>query len=247
MDYFLTISSISHVKRQAHPTSSSPTAPELSNGPSQTDLAYEQLREAIISLVLQPGEMYSEAHLATFTKLGRTPVREALQRLIREELVTPRRNRGIQITQIDIIRHLQLLDVRRSLERLLAERASKHATHDERQAMLQLADATDAAIARGDSKNLLNLSSQAQDMKTQAAHNDILNSTMDLFFGLSRRFWFAYASQIEGSQHTASSLHAKILRLIAVSDVDAATRATNELMDFLEQFTRRTIELKTRT
>ncbi|MEK7411951.1 MAG: GntR family transcriptional regulator, partial [Planctomycetota bacterium] len=186
---------------------STATATQPVDAASQSDLAYARLREAIIALELQPGQMYSETHLASFAKLGRTPVREALHRLIREELVTPRRNRGIQITPIDIIRHLQLLDVRRALEQLLVDRASKHATQDERRIMLQLATDTEAAIASNNMVKLLHLNSQVQDLKVQAAHNEILTSTMDLFYGLSRRFWFAYAPHIEGSRESASLLH----------------------------------------
>lgn len=219
-------------------TASKPTAL------SQTDLAYERLREAIIAMQLKPGEMYSEAQLAAYATLGRTPVREALQRLIREELVVPRRNRGIQITQIDIIRQLQVLDVRRALERLLAERACRHATQEERREMLALADATEASLGRGDARLVLDLNRQIQDLKARAAHNDILQRTMELFYGLSRRFWVAYAPLIADSVPTAGRLHVKALRAIATADQPAAAAAADELLDYLEVFTRRTIELR---
>jgi DNA-binding FadR family transcriptional regulator len=67
---------------------------------------------------------------------------------------------------------------------------------------------------------------------------------MDLFFGLSRRFWVAYSPRIPGSLQTASRLHARVLRAIAVGDRDAAASSTNELLDFLEEFTRRTVDLR---
>jgi DNA-binding GntR family transcriptional regulator len=213
-------------------------------GTSQTDLAYERLREAIIGLDLKPGALYTEAQLAEFVGLGRTPVREALHRLIREELVSTRRNRGIQVTPIDVIRQLQLLDVRRALERLLAERACAQATELERREMLRLADVTEASAADNDIKAFLAVNRDVQDLKARAAHNEILQSTMDLFFGLSRRFWVAYSPRIPESLQTASRLHARVLRAIAVADRDAAASSTNELLDFLEEFTRRTIDLR---
>ncbi len=213
-------------------------------GTSQTDQAYERLREAIIGLELKPGALYTEAQLAEFVGLGRTPVREALHRLIREELVSTRRNRGIQVTPIDVIRQLQLLDVRRALERLLAERACAQATEQERREMLRLADVTEASAADNDIKAFLAVNRDVQDLKARAAHNEILQSTMDLFFGLSRRFWVAYSPRIPGSLQTASRLHARVLRAIAVGDRDAAASSTNELLDFLEDFTRRTVDLR---
>lgn len=225
------------------------TPPQLSSeGPeaarSQTDLAYEGLREAIIGLKLRPGEMYSEGDLAAFVNLGRTPVREALHRLIREELVVTRKNRGIFITPIDVIRQLQLLDVRRALEQLLAMRACEQATEPERREMLELAQACEESARKGDATEFLRVNRRVQDLKARAAHNETLTNTMDLFYGLSRRFWVAYHSRFPDSLSTAAHLHARILQAIATSDSQAAVGASNELLDFLESFTKKTVELR---
>lgn len=211
---------------------------------SQTGLAYERLREAIIGLDLRPGEMYSEAEMAALVGLGRTPVREALHRLSREELVVARKNRGIFVTPIDVVRQLQLLDVRRVLEQLLAARACEQATEDERREMLDLADASDAVALSGDSKEFLQINRRVQDLKARASHNETLKSTMDLFYGLSRRFWVAYHGRVPDSLPTASRLHAKILRSIATSNRQEALDSSNALLDYLEAFTRRTIDLR---
>ena len=220
-----------------------PTALAEGQDRSQTDVAYERLREAIINLVLAPGAMYSEAQLAEFAGFGRTPVREALQRLIHEELVVIRRNRGIQITPIDIIRQLQLLEVRRVLELLLVERAVTQATEPERREMLRLAELTESLIGSGD-QGSRERNRQVMDLKARASHNQILDSTLGLFYGLSRRFWVTYAPRIPGCHDTADRLHARILRGIALGDRQAASQATQDLMDFLESFTRQAIELK---
>lgn len=211
---------------------------------THTDRAYEQLREAIINLELKPGAMYSEVYLAEFIGLGRTPAREAIQRLAREELVESKKNRGILITAIDVIKQMQLLDVRRSLEHLLAKRACEQATTEERRKMLEYASRIEEAATAGDTRTFLAANRDIQDLKARAAHNDTLRNTVDLFFGLSRRFWVAYHGFFPESIRTAGTLHARILRAIAVSDADAAVRASDELMDFLEAFTRNTVEKK---
>lgn len=214
------------------------------NDASQTDVAYERLREAIISLELRPGEMYSEADLAEFAGIGRTPVREALHRLTREELVVARRNRGIFVTPIDVIRQLQLLDVRRALEQLLAARACEQATEDERRQMLHLAQACESAAATDDAAEFLRVNREVQDLKARAAHNETLKNTMDLFYGLSRRFWVAYHARLPDSLKTAGGIHARILRAIATSNVEQAVAASNELLDYLEHFTKLTVDLR---
>lgn len=211
---------------------------------THTDQAYERLREAIINLELKPGTMYSEVHLADFVGLGRTPAREAIQRLAREELVEPRKNRGILITSIDVIKQLQLLDVRRSLEHLLAKRACEQATAEERRKMLEFAMRIENAGGAGDTREFLAANRDIQELKARAAHNDTLRHTTELFFGLSRRFWVAYHGYFPGSIQAAAKLHGRILRAIAVSDSETAVRASDELIDFLEAFTRQTVEKK---
>jgi DNA-binding GntR family transcriptional regulator len=210
---------------------------------TQTDQAYVRLREAIINLELEPGQMYSEVDLANFVGLGRTPAREAVQRLAREELVESRKNRGIMITSIDPIKQLELLDVRRSLEHLLARRSCEKATPDERRLMLQYADEIEQAAADSDVRGFLASNRDIQDLKAKAAHNDTLRATMDLFFGLSRRYWVANYQKLPESLAHAATLHASILRSIATSDVNAAVSSSDGLIDFLEDFTRRTVRM----
>lgn len=218
-------------------------ASTTSSGMTQTDQAYVRLREGIINLQLTPGQMYSEVDLADFVGLGRTPAREAIQRLAREELVESRKNRGIMITPIDPIKQLQLLDVRRSLEHLLARRSCEKATSHERHLMLQYANEIEQAAANSDVRGFLASNRDIQDLKAKAAHNDTLRATMDLFFGLSRRYWVANYEKRPESLKRAATLHANILRSIATSDANAAVSSSDELVDFLEDFTRRTVQL----
>lgn len=205
---------------------------------THTDQAYTRLREAIINLELLPGQMYSEVFLADFVGLGRTPAREAIQRLAREELVESRKNRGILVTPIDPIKQLQLLDVRRSLEHLLARRSCEHATPDERRLMLTYADDIETAAANSDVRGFLSANREIQDLKASAAHNDTLRATMDLFYGLSRRYWVSHYRNMPESLASAAKLHASILRCIATADVPSAVASSDELLDFLEEFTR---------
>ncbi len=237
-----TSSNISGVTfRSGRPSPSSGKSPVVRQT-SQTEMAYRKLREGIVNLELKPGEMYSEAQLADFVGLGRTPAREAIHRLAREELVVAKKNRGIMITAIDAIKQLQLLDVRRSLEQLLAKRSCDKATPDERRLMLEYAARIEEAALANDVRAFLSANRDIQDLKARSAHNDTLKATMDLFFGLSRRYWVAFHSEVPGSLVKASKHHANILRAIATMDVANAVQFSDELIDFLEDFTRITVQ-----
>ena len=52
--------------------------------PTLTDRAYDALEEMIVTLQLAPGSAASEAELSQWLGIGRTPIREALQRLSRD-------------------------------------------------------------------------------------------------------------------------------------------------------------------
>src|SRR5690606_3049558 len=97
-----------------------------------TDIAYSRLEEMIATLLLAPGEFLSEQVLAETVGLGRTPIREALQRLAREGLVTILPRRGVQVTPIDPEEQLLVIEVRREIERLISRNAAARATTEQR-------------------------------------------------------------------------------------------------------------------
>jgi DNA-binding GntR family transcriptional regulator len=96
-----------------------------------TDRAYRELEEMIVTLQLKPATVLSEQALARRLKIGRTPIREALQRLARDGLVVIMPRRGIMVSEINLRLQLRLLEVRRELERLMASLAAERASPDE--------------------------------------------------------------------------------------------------------------------
>ena len=91
------------------------TAAARPRAESQTDQAYSVLEEQIVTLRLAPGAVWSETRLAGELGFGRTPVREALQRLARESLVLILPRKGILVAEINPRKQLLVLEVRREL------------------------------------------------------------------------------------------------------------------------------------
>src|SRR3979411_2722216 len=95
---------------------------------SQSEEAYLRIRERIISLGMPPGSVVNESRLGEELKIGRTPIREALQRLARENLVRSIPHRGTFVTDVNITDLARITEVRVVLEghaaRLAAERCS---------------------------------------------------------------------------------------------------------------------------
>ena len=72
---------------------------EIAPAQSLTDRAYADIEEMIVFLKLAPGSAISEAELSGHLGIGRTPIREALQRLARERLVQILPRRGIIVSR----------------------------------------------------------------------------------------------------------------------------------------------------
>jgi DNA-binding GntR family transcriptional regulator len=207
---------------------------------SLTDEAYAQLEERIVTLQLAPGEAVSEASLSERLGIGRTPIREALQRLAREHLVLVLPQRGYLVSEIDVKRQLRLLEVRREVERLIVRCAARRATREERQEFAQLAASMYRAAETNDANTFVRGDKRFNDLCLQAARNEFAAGAMSLMHGLSRRFWYLHYRQAADLPETAR-LHADTAKAIADADEKAAARALDALLDNIETFTRATV------
>jgi DNA-binding GntR family transcriptional regulator len=208
---------------------------------SLTDQAYARLEELIVTLQLAPGEIVSEAALSRQLRIGRTPIREALHRLARERLVNILPRRGITVSEINIGAQLRLLEVRREIERLVARSAARRASDADRNQFAALGKAFEAAARTDDATAFMRTDRAFNDLCLVAAHNEYAASTMLLMNSLSRRFWFIHYRQA-ADMPLAAKLHAAVARAIAKGDAKAAATASDRLLDYIEEFTRSTVE-----
>ncbi len=207
---------------------------------SMTDKAYRAIEEDIVTLRIQPGALVSEAVLAKRLGFGRTPIREALQRLARERLVVIMPRRGIFVSDIDPVRQLRLLEARREIERLLARSAARRATARQRATFRAIVSGMDQAAARADDMAFMRLDLEFNALILIAAANEFAASAMSLMNGLSRRFWYVHYKQA-ADLPLAARLHADIARAVADADVDAAGVGSDALIDYIQTFARSTI------
>ncbi len=109
-----------------HPRSGPPTPRGMLR-----EKAYRTLKQGILHGQLRRGERLSEARLMREFDIGRTPLREALNRLEREGLVVSQPNSGYSVANLDIDAVCDLLVVREGLDALAAEIAVETATEDD--------------------------------------------------------------------------------------------------------------------
>ena len=208
---------------------------------SLTMVAYEQLEELITTLKLEPGAVLSEAALVDQLGIGRTPIREALQKLEREGLILILPRKGIQVTDINPRKQLLLLELRRELEKLLARTGALRATDTERLQFESIADAMENTIDQEDHVGFMRHDYALNQLISKAGHNEYATRAIGLIQGLARRFWFMH--RVEAADMTlCTRLHAELARSIARGSPDDAENAVDALLDYLETFTRATVD-----
>jgi len=82
------------------------------------EFAAEQIRKAIISGTLKPGDRLVEQQLTDMINVSRHPVREALRLLSREGFVELRRNRGAIVSALDAASVVEVYDIRMALGKI---------------------------------------------------------------------------------------------------------------------------------
>jgi DNA-binding GntR family transcriptional regulator len=92
-----------------------------------SERAYQALRQDIIDGHLPPGAVLGEVEQSERLGLSRTPLREAIGRLVAEGLAEPSTGRGVVVTKVSLAEAGLLFDLRTALEGLAARRAAEHA------------------------------------------------------------------------------------------------------------------------
>ncbi len=215
---------------------------EVGRPSTLAEKAYRRLEEMIVTLRLPPGEVLSEAELAKKLKIGRTPIREALQRLAREGLVLILPWRGVLVSEVNVNTQLRLLEVRRELERLMARLASSRATDEERSWFRMIAEGMDQAATEEDEILFIRLDRQLNTLGARATHNEFVSKSMGLMHGLSRRFWYLHCRKV-AELSAMTQLHAKVARSIAEGADEKATQASDALNDYVELCVRAAMDM----
>ena len=207
---------------------------------SLTEKAYRQIEELIVTLQIAPGAVISEASLSERLAIGRTPIREALQRLARERLVVVLPRRGIMVSEINVRTQLRLLEVRREVERLIARSAARRASEPQRERLRAVAAAMEQAARGNDDMTFMRNDRELNLLALEAARNEFAGGAMALMHGLSRRFWYIHYKEV-ADMPLAARLHANLALAIAAGDGDQAAAASDRLLDYIEEFTRATV------
>jgi DNA-binding GntR family transcriptional regulator len=204
---------------------------------SLTEQAYAQLEQMIATLELRPGAFVSEAELCERLGIGRTPVREAMQRLAREHLLQIMPRKGCVVSDCRFGDELNVIEVRRPLELVVARGAATRATPDQRRQFAEIAGGMVAALAKEDFDAFARLDVEFNQLCLAACRNTTAASMMRLISTQNRRFWFMHHGRTLPREGVES--HVEIARAIASGNADQAAKATERLLAYVEGLAQR--------
>jgi DNA-binding GntR family transcriptional regulator len=205
---------------------------------SLTEQAYAQLEQMIATLELRPGAYVSEAELCERLDIGRTPVREAMQRLAHEHLLQIMPRKGCVVSDCRFGDEMNVIEVRRPLELVIARGAAARGTPDQRRQFAEIADGMASAFETGDFDAFARLDVAFNQLCLTACGNPTATSMMRLISTQNRRFWFMHHGRTLPREGVES--HVEIARAIASGSVDQAVTATERLLAYVERLAQRT-------
>lgn len=186
--------------------------------------AYSLILEAIDGGTYRPGDRLVESELADRFGVSRTPIREALQRLETQSLLT-RDGRSLIVASLDHNQLAELYVVRGTLEGLAARLAARHATPEEVRVLRDMLEADRALV--NDPKALSRANRRFHKQIHLASHNRFLVQQLDLVHR-SMALLATTSLAAEGRSRDTLSEHEDIVRAIEEGDGDAADRALRD-------------------
>lgn len=193
--------------------------------------AYHALERMIVTLELAPASVTTEGGLIEQVGLGRTPVREAIQRLAWEGLVEIRPRAGIAIAALHAGDWRKVIDARRGVEIVLAREAARNVAHAASEQFREAAMTMQRAVITGNVIFFLEADKALDEAMARAAENPFASRLAAPLQTHSRRFWFRYKSDTgltEAAEH-----HVGLIRAILDRDEAGAAAEAGRLMDLL--------------
>lgn len=170
----------------------------------------------IVRLDLAPGEVIREDALQERLGIGRTPIREALQRLARDQFVDVVPRRGMFVTPIDVDDLPLLYETRAVLEPYAARLACARGSGEHWRRMRTVLD---SATADAGADELLDIDRTCHEATWAAAGNRFLTDTLDTLYAHSDRVWHRYLASVANTREAVDE-HRAILDALEAGDAE---------------------------
>lgn len=153
---------------------------------SLREMVYQSLRKTILHGKLKAGQRLIEETLANQIGISRTPVREALQKLERDELVTRLPKRGFAVREFTKEDVEEIFGIRTALESYAAYLATVHITPEKISALEKKIEELESALKKGNDEKLIELHTEFHDLLYKSCKSkkliEMINNLSDYFY-----------------------------------------------------------------
>lgn len=183
------------------------------------DAVYGALRDMAITFRFPPGQRINEGELAKQLSISRTPLREAMQKLVSERLLDWQRNKGFSCRPLDAKQSFDLYEFRQSLEAISVRFACERATDAELDELGQFLDDTVDAEDDRDIDRLLHLDQNFHEgIATLSRNGEILAALRNV----NARIYFIRWIAMTGQRERTQAEHRAVIEAMYRRDADRA-------------------------
>ena len=210
--------------------------PPRQNKLNLADFAYDKCEELIVNCDLRPGLYLSIQDLQDATRVGRTPIHQAVSRLAADTLVIVRPRHGLQIAPIDLARERTLLLLRRDLERFVLRLAAERCGPSHRNQLLHIGRTLRDRPTGMTIDEFNQLDRRIDQLFSIAAGEPFLEHTLRPLHTIFRRVGLIYHTWIAPSERLDGTVtcHLAMLDAVAARRPDDAVVAADRLVAFVD-------------
>jgi DNA-binding GntR family transcriptional regulator len=199
---------------------------------TKSELAYNSVREKILSGEFAPGSVINQAALAKAIGLSTTPLREALRRLKAEGLVELDAHRDARVTELKAEEARDLFEVRRSLDPLAASLAAMRRTKADIAEIRAAAEGLEPLPGNPEYAHLLR-HRRFHAAIYRASHNDLLIETLEGLWDKADRYRRMALEVARGPEERTRKAdeHHMLMESVIAGDSDTAATVMREHID----------------
>ena len=191
---------------------------------SLTEKAYRVLVQRIVTLDLPPGSILTESSLIQELQIGRTPIREAVQRLIAEGLVTHLHHRGMLVADIGAADVQEIYEFRAQIEGFAARLAATRMTATEIEEIQRIHAEMDRSMTDMDPETFLAQDRRFHELLAHSARNRYVERVLLRIYNLHLRLWYFLFKKQGGLSETVHQ-HQEVIQALVRRNADEAELA----------------------
>jgi len=204
----------------------------VASEPSQSlrEVAYEAIKHRIITCVFKPGDYINEAYVSGSIGIGRTPVHQAIDRLMQDGLLEVIPRKGIIVKPISLDEVVQITEVRRVNEPYCVRLAAERADNNDIAVLSDILHRADAWTDVRNIEQMMLLDREFHMTLARVARNAVLAAILQNLHERSLRFWFISLT-VNDHQRDVQQEHRTIFDAIQRRDAAGGSAAMSEHID----------------